>query len=146
MAGHMVTMPGKLSESVHGLTTGEASQTAQNLRRFNPHVSCESWIRKGVWPSCRRETYKFNNRFVVADAQHLFSREQDEEYAEHNVRLGHTFGLDPTRPSRMKPGDRYMHTLVGVEKEEKYKQAHTLPPAGMPTHHVTLDGERWKLH
>jgi hypothetical protein len=143
--GYMTTMPGKMSETVHGFTTGESSHKAQELRRCNPHVSCEGWLRKGVWPSDRRPTYKFNTRFMESDAQHLFSRAQDEDFTEDNRRLGHTFGLNPPRPTNLKPGDRYLHTLTKPKKIERLNPSE-MNAAGKPTHSVELEAERWKMH
>lgn len=148
--GTMTHVPGKVSESVHGLTATEASHQAQELRRYNPHVNCEGWLRKGQWPSDKRPTYRFLNRVVQTDTQNLFSRAEDMDFAEDNRRLAQTFGLHPPKSNIMKPSDRYLHSLaasrMGKQDEPRHIDASNMPPAGQPTHSPLLDGERWKLH
>eukprot|EP00928_Gymnodinium_smaydae_P086790 TRINITY_DN71217_c0_g1_i1.p2 TRINITY_DN71217_c0_g1~~TRINITY_DN71217_c0_g1_i1.p2 ORF type:complete len:352 (-),score=61.65 TRINITY_DN71217_c0_g1_i1:46-1101(-) len=143
--GYMTHMPGKVSESIHGLTTSEACHKSQELRRFNPHVNCESWLRKGVWPSDKRPTYNFLNRCTQVDTQPLFSRQEDNAFTEDNRRLGHTFGLMPPRRDQHKPGGRYLHCFAPRVKEERIDPM-SMPAAGQPTHSTLLEGERWKLH
>lgn len=145
--GYMVHMPGKLSETVHAHSTGEVSLKSQALRKFNPHVNCESWLRKGMWPSDKRPLYKMVNRFMQTDSQHFFSRAQDEEYSVDNVRLGHTFGLCPQKPVEYKPGDRFVHSKLRNRTEDGgRKDPSLMAPAGQPTHSLLLEEERWRLH
>lgn len=144
--GYMGNVPGKMSETVHGIRFAEASEAAQNLRDRNPHVCCEGWLRRGVWPVDNMATYKYNNKFVAANTQTLFSDAQEQEARESNDRLGRTFGLKPPKVTVYKPGDRYLHTLCVKAGEEKRKDPSKLTPAGQPTHSVQLDGERWRLH
>lgn len=47
---HARNIPGKLSETVHGSRFAEANATAQSLRALNPAVTCEGWLKRGVWP------------------------------------------------------------------------------------------------
>lgn len=144
--GYMVHMPGKLSETVHAHSTGEVSFKSQAYRRTNPHVNCEGWVRKGVWPSDRRPTYKFTTRFEGADAQDLFSRVQEEDFAADNVRLGHVFGLHAKMPVTFAAGDRYIHYKNLKQASGGRKDSSEMTPAGQPTHSIKLEAERWKKH
>eukprot|EP00927_Polykrikos_kofoidii_P062334 TRINITY_DN5713_c0_g1_i2.p1 TRINITY_DN5713_c0_g1~~TRINITY_DN5713_c0_g1_i2.p1 ORF type:complete len:388 (-),score=56.34 TRINITY_DN5713_c0_g1_i2:340-1437(-) len=148
MPGQMTHNPGKLAETVHGACPGEVSRQAQKLRRRNPHVSCDGWSRKGQWPSCRRPTHQFVTRFQTADAQNLFSRQQqEEEHAADNKLLGHTFGFNPPKPNDAKAGDRYLHSLCRkVGKKAGRVDPSLEAPAGQPTYCALAESERWRLH
>ncbi|CAE7665732.1 unnamed protein product [Symbiodinium sp. KB8] len=77
--GYAGTIPGKLSETVHGMRFAEASESAQALRTHNPQVTSDGWLKRGVWPVDRMHTYQWNNRFVQTGGQALFSPAQDLE-------------------------------------------------------------------
>eukprot|EP00439_Symbiodinium_sp_Y106_P082386 s1674_g21.t2 len=85
--GYSGTIPGKLSETVHGMRFAEASESAQALRTHNPQVTSDGWLKRGVWPVDRMHTYQWNNRFVQTGGQALFSPAQDLESLER-LRLG----------------------------------------------------------
>ncbi|CAK9079681.1 Uncharacterized protein SCF082_LOCUS38018 [Durusdinium trenchii] len=80
--GYGGNIPGKLSETVHGSRFAEANATAQSLRTLNPAVTCDGWLKRGVWPVDRMHTYQWNNRFVQTGGQALFSPAQDSESLE----------------------------------------------------------------
>jgi len=142
--GYMGTIPGQVSESVHGMRFGDANETAQDLRR-DPRVDCSGWLKRGVWPVDRMSTYKWNNRFISTGAQDLFTPAQEAEAFAFNQKMGQTFGLRPPMANPNKPGDRYLHS-----KTEKKKVARLDPSkvkaAGASSYAPILEGERWKLH
>lgn len=142
--GYAGSVPGKLSETVHGMRFAEASESANALRESNPHVHSDGWLRKGNWPSDRMPTYNFNNRFVRTDGQNLWTREQEEEACEANARLGHTFGLKPPKPSHYRPGDRYLHATCRATSTRL--DPASVSPAGQPSVSTLLDQHRWRSH
>lgn len=143
--GYGGTIPGKNSETVHGLRFAEANAEAQRLRQVNPAVTCEGWLKRGVWPVDRMHTYKWNNRFIQTGGQELFSEANDSESYQMNRKMGHTFGLKPPKANPHKPGDRYIHA-----KHEKKKVARLdpskVPAAGASSYAPILEGQRWQIH
>lgn len=142
--GYMGTIPGKLSETVHGARFGEASDMAQSLREYNPHVSSDGWQRTGSWPVNRRDTYKFPARSTQADFHPHFTQEQEMESYKSNQKLGEVFGLRPPKPNHYGPGDRYMHAFAPPKKSRK--DPSTYEAAGTSSYSSKLDGQRWMLH
>mmetsp|Transcript_71587 Transcript_71587/g.213628 ORF Transcript_71587/g.213628 Transcript_71587/m.213628 type:complete len:244 (-) Transcript_71587:158-889(-) len=110
--GYMGAIPGKDSETVHGLRFAEASEAAGALRQHNPHVSCEGWMRRGHWAADPLPSYNWNNRFVSSGGFHLFTPEQEQEAHEVSQKLGRTFGFKTAKHSKYKPGDRFLHSLA----------------------------------
>jgi len=143
--GYAGNIPGKLSETVYGTRFAEANESAQMLRTSNPNVTCDGWLKRGVFPVDRMHTYQWNNRFVQTGGQALFSAAQDEESLAMSRKMGSTFGLQPPQPNPHKPGDRYMHA-----KFEKKKVARLDPSqvkaAGASTYAPELEGQRWAMH
>lgn len=143
--GYAGTIPGKLSETVHGMRFAEASESAQALRTHNPQVTSDGWLKRGVWPVDRMHTYQWNNRFVQTGGQALFSPAQDLESLEMSKNMGTTFGLHPPQPNPHKPGDRYIHSKFEKKKEARLDPS-KVPAAGASTYSQILEGERWKVH
>eukprot|EP00931_Biecheleriopsis_adriatica_P080984 TRINITY_DN54331_c0_g1_i1.p1 TRINITY_DN54331_c0_g1~~TRINITY_DN54331_c0_g1_i1.p1 ORF type:complete len:335 (-),score=29.96 TRINITY_DN54331_c0_g1_i1:65-988(-) len=143
--GYMGTIPGKMSETVHAVRFGEANEMAQAYRRQNHHVTCEGWLKRGVWPVDRLHTYKFNNRFIQSDGQELFHDEHLAESYECNKRLGHTFGIFPPKPNPHKPGDRYIHSKYEKKKVARLDPS-KVPAAGSSSYAPILEGQRWQMH
>jgi len=143
--GYMGTIPGKLSETVHGMRTAEANEMSGMLRENNPYVTSDGWLRRGHWPTDRLATYKWVNRFMTMDAQQLFSESQDAEAKEMNERLGTTFGLQASPPNPFKPGDRFVHSKLRPTKDRKTNPV-MMSPAGQPSMSAKLDQQRWLLH
>lgn len=143
--GFAGTIPGKVSESVHGSRFAEANEAANALRQNNSDASTDSWLKRGVWPVDRMATFKWNNRFVRMDAQDLLTCEQETEASKMNKLMGHTFGLHPPERNPHKPGDRFVHV-----KTEKNKAARLDPSkvkaAGASSYSSQLDGQRWQMH
>eukprot|EP00933_Yihiella_yeosuensis_P021965 TRINITY_DN17301_c1_g1_i1.p1 TRINITY_DN17301_c1_g1~~TRINITY_DN17301_c1_g1_i1.p1 ORF type:complete len:309 (-),score=57.59 TRINITY_DN17301_c1_g1_i1:83-1009(-) len=143
--GYMGTIPGKLSETVHGMRTAESNELAQSLRGHNAAVTSEGWLKRGVWPVDRMATYKWTNRAMKLGGQDLFTEAQNAESHEMNKSLGHTFGLHPPPPNPHKPGDRYLHIKYEKKKEARLDPS-TIPAAGVHSYSIKLDGQRWKMH
>eukprot|EP00440_Ansanella_granifera_P075732 gb/GFBE01082178.1/.p1 GENE.gb/GFBE01082178.1/~~gb/GFBE01082178.1/.p1 ORF type:complete len:310 (+),score=32.62 gb/GFBE01082178.1/:1-930(+) len=143
--GYMGNIPGKMSETVHGIRFAEANEMAGSLRNHNHHVTCEGWLKRGVWPVDRMHTYKWNNRFISTGHSSLFRDDHHCESFEASNKMGTTFGLKPPKPNPHKPGDRYIHT-----KHEKKKVARLdpskVPAAGSSSYAPILDGQRWQMH
>merc|ERR1712032_519400 len=114
------------------------------LRRCNPHVHSDGWLRRGKWPADRMATYKFSNRFTQADHQPLFSRLQETEAYDSNQLLGSTFGLTPPKPNCHRPGDRYLHTQCRGKASRV--DPSTVDVAGQPSESPLLDQGRWLTH
>jgi len=144
--GFAGTVPGDRSESVVGLRFAMASEAAADLRKSNPHITSEGWLRRGQWPADRAATYKWNNRFSRQDGQDLFTEEQEQEAYESNRKLGQTFGLKPRSHRPYKPGDRYLHSLTQKVPKEKRTDPTKMMAAGEPSHSIILDGLRWRNH
>lgn len=110
--GYMGAVPGKDSETVHGMRFAEASEVAGSLRQHNPHVKSDGWMRRGQWPSDPMPSYNWTNRFCSSGGFTLFTPEQEREAFESSRKLGQTFGFKPSRQSKYQPGDRFLHSLV----------------------------------
>lgn len=144
--GYSGTIPGKQSESVHGMRFAQANETAQSLRNSNPHISCDGWLKRGCWPVDRMSTYKWNNRFTHSVGQAIFSDAQEAEASEYNYRMGHTFGLRPPKPNPHEPGDRYVHNKNKKQPKAARVNPSDVPAAGASSYHPMLDGKRWEVH
>lgn len=144
--GYMGTIPGKQSESVHGMRFAEANETANSLRNSNPHISCDSWLKRGVWPVDRMSTYKWNNRFTHSVGQAIFSDAQEAQSSEYNYRMGQTFGLKPPKANPHEPGDRYVHNRDKKKPKAARVNPSDVPAAGASSYHPILEGQRWKVH
>mmetsp|Transcript_6637 Transcript_6637/g.15001 ORF Transcript_6637/g.15001 Transcript_6637/m.15001 type:complete len:303 (+) Transcript_6637:127-1035(+) len=143
--GYGGNIPGKLSETVHGARFAEVNAAAQSLRTMNPAVTCDGWLKRGVWPVDRMHTYQWNNRFVQTGGQSLFSPAQDGESLEMSRKMGCTFGLQPPQPNPHKPGDRYMHTKCEKKKVARLDPS-KVPAAGASSYSQLLEGPRWQMH
>jgi len=144
MPGYGGTIPGKLSETVHGMRFSEASEKAAALRHNNPFNSSDGWLKAGRWPADRRATYKFYFRSLQADMQSFFTEAEEKDMARSNLRLGQTFGLQPPRSNFYRPGDRYLHTLSA--KPTTRLDPTTTKAAGQPSCSAKLDQQRWQYH
>jgi len=142
--GYMGTIPGKLSETVHGMRFGEANEMAQSLRNCNPHITSEGWLQKGTWPVDRMAQYKFHGKTAQCDHQPHFTQGEEQESYKSNQRLGEVFGLKPPKPSNYRPGDRYMHTFAPPKKARV--DPSTYEAAGVSSYSTKLDPQRWLLH
>lgn len=142
--GYMGTIPGKLSETVHGARFGEANEMAQSLRNFNPHVSCDGWMQGGSWPVDRRATYKFPGRTTQCDFMPHFTQESEMDSYKSNQKLGTTFGLKPPKPNQYGPGDRYLQIFAPPRKTRQ--DPSTYEAAGTPSWSPKLDPARWLHH
>jgi len=142
--GYMGHCPGKMSETVHGLRFGEANEMAQSLREWNPHVSCDGWMKSGPWPCDRKATYKFAGRSTRADCMPHFTVEQDMDSYMSNVKLGSVFGLKPPKPNPYGPGDRYLQIFNAPRKARH--DPNSYPAAGCSSYSPKLDQQRWLLH
>jgi len=142
--GYSGTIPGKNSESIHGLRFAEANEEAQRLRQANPAVTCEGWLKRGQWPVDRMHSYKWNNRFIQTGGQALFSDAQDVESYEMSKKMGSTFGLKPPKPNPHKPGDRYLHAKN--QKKVARLDPSKVPAAGASSYAPILEGQRWQIH
>lgn len=142
--GYMGTIPGKLSETVHGTRFGEANEMAQSLRNYNPHVSSDGWMQSGSWPVDRKATYKFSNRTTQCDFMPHFTQESEMESYKSNEKLGRVFGLRPPKPNPYGPGDRYMHSFNPVRKSRS--DPSTYEAAGCSSYSSKLDQQRWLCH
>lgn len=146
--GYAGAIPGKASESVHGMSIGRANEVAQQLRASNPHVSSDGWMKRGNWPADRMATYKFSAISQRADSHSLFTEEQEQEATIMNKKLGQTFGLRPKKEDRRVPeekGKRFLHYHHGGAGGAKIDVT-SVGPAGSATHNPALDQERWRLH
>eukprot|EP00747_Dinoflagellata_sp_TGD_P163083 gnl/TRDRNA2_/TRDRNA2_181400_c0_seq1.p1 gnl/TRDRNA2_/TRDRNA2_181400_c0~~gnl/TRDRNA2_/TRDRNA2_181400_c0_seq1.p1 ORF type:complete len:369 (-),score=22.86 gnl/TRDRNA2_/TRDRNA2_181400_c0_seq1:150-1169(-) len=142
--GYMGNVPGKMSETIHACRFGDSNENAQDLRRKNPFISSDGWMRRSVWPCDRMPTYNWQCRFVGQDSSHMFSKDQTEEAYAANRAMGHTFGLKPPQSNPYKPGDRYLHALTG--KDAGRLDPATMAAAGMSTYNPILDQQRWLVH
>lgn len=142
--GYMGTIPGKLSETVHGARFGEANEMAQSLRDNNPHVSCDGWMQSGTWPVDRKATYKFAGRTTQCDFMPHFNQETEMNSYKSNQLLGNVFGLKPPKPNQYGPGDRYMHVFNPTKKSRTDPSKY--PAAGTPSYSTKLDAQRWLHH
>jgi len=142
--GYMGNIPGKFSESVHGMRVGDANEEAQSLRCKNPHVCSDGWLKRGRWPVDRMPTYQFQGRVLQADMNNYFSIPQQDEALAMNRKLGRTFGLKPAKVNKHKAGDRYLHHLF--DPTAKRMDPSTMQRAGQPSASPLLDQDRWRCH
>mmetsp|Transcript_113572 Transcript_113572/g.331844 ORF Transcript_113572/g.331844 Transcript_113572/m.331844 type:complete len:249 (-) Transcript_113572:58-804(-) len=115
--GYSGAVPGKDSETVHGMRFAEASEVAGTLRQHNPHASCDGWMRRGQWPSDPMPSYNWTNRHCSSAGFPLFTVAQEQEAFDVSRKLGRTFGFKPSRHCKYQPGDRFLHSL--------YKKRHS---------------------
>lgn len=149
--GYMVEVPGKNAESVYGTTPAEASRQAHALRRYNPHVNSEGWLRGGIFPSDRRSTYSLLHRAQRMDSHTLFSGVQEEQFLPDVQRMGGLFGLKVNEAQIMGAGDRYKHLLThgasgGHSSKKGRADISLMGPAGVSTYSSKLEEERHRLH
>jgi len=142
--GYMGNIPGKMSETVHAASFGEANENAQSLRNHNPHVTCEGWMQSGTWPVDRRATYKFAGRTTQCDFMPHFTAEMEMESYKSNEKLGRVFGLKPAKQNQYGPGDRHLHIFNPPKKSRK--DPSTYKAAGCSSYDAKLDQQRWLLH
>jgi len=145
--GYMGTIPGKTSESIHGMTFGNTNEAAQEVRNYNPHVghvTCDGWLKSGDWPVDRKATYKFHGRTTQCDFMPHFTEAAERESFNSNRRLGEVFGLKPPQPSKYGPGDRYMHIFAPEKKSRADPSSYAA--AGCPSYSIKLDPQRWQCH
>jgi hypothetical protein len=142
--GYMGTIPGKVSETMHGSTFGQTNEASQRVRGYNPHVNCDGWMKGGDWPVDRRATYKFHGRTTQCDFMPHFTEEHEREAFKSNRRLGEVFGLKPPQPSKHGPGDRYLHSFAPPKQARA--DPSTYDAAGCSSFSTKLDPQRWQLH
>lgn len=146
--GYAGAIPGKVAESVHGVSIGRANSLAQQLRASNPHVSSDGWMQRGNWPADRMATYKFTANRQRADTHSLFTDEQEAAATAMNKKLGQSFGLRPKKENRRAPEDktkRFLHYHISGGGGST-TDGTALNAAGTATHDASLDQGRWRLH
>lgn len=143
--GYMGTIPGKDSETIHGVRMAEASRRSQLIRDEPPVTEIHSWLKRGVWPVDRMATYKWSNRFSKINLDAIFTTQEDEHAFEATRELGRTFGMKAEHPHLHKPSDRYLHALI-KPKTRTAKVDPNAPAAGQASISNFLDQERWRLH
>jgi hypothetical protein len=147
--GYAGNIPGKLSETVHGMRFAEANEASQSMRHSNPFSSTESWMRRGNFPVDKLHSHQWCNRFQKTNTSPLLTAEEERDAFENSRRLGSMFGLKTQERSYYRPGDRYLHALT---KRKAHAQlpgdpnSPDYPAAGQPSHSLKLEPERVKLH
>lgn len=142
--GYMGHIPGKMAETVHGSRFGDDNEKAQSLRRKNPFVTSEGWLKRSPWPADKMPTYHFQAKMLMTNTDPLFSKVEDIYSLESNQRMGHIFGLKPPTHHRMKPGDRYLHHLT--DSFGQRMEPAVVKVGGQPSQSPKFDQQRWRDH